>query len=117
MRDFALQLAMLPISASKNICFENGVPSNLTAANALDLYQSAKMPNMIRQHYSMFEFNASGMEAFEVPWTPKFNKLLLHVVSFLTSAFKFSIGLRSSLGTSLRGFFWGGVCSIGEREL
>ena len=71
---------------------------------------------MIRHHYRMFEFNASGIEAFEVPWTPKFNKLLLHAVNFLTSAFKFTIGLRSSVGTSLRGF-GGDVCSIGEREL
>lgn len=54
---FAPQIAMLPINGRDQYRKDNGIPGNMTASEAVELCQLAKVPHLIPHHFGMFEFN------------------------------------------------------------
>lgn len=58
-RNFAPQVALLPINGRDDYRKANGVPGNMTASEAVQLCRSAGVPHLIPHHFGMFEFNTS----------------------------------------------------------
>lgn len=65
LRDFAPQLAFLPINGTNARLEALRVPPNMNAAEALDLARDAGLTCVIPHHYDMFTFNTADVREFE----------------------------------------------------
>jgi L-ascorbate metabolism protein UlaG (beta-lactamase superfamily) len=54
-----VDLALLPVNGRDSHRNENGVPGNLTLAEALELVRAAGIPDLVCHHWGMFSFNTA----------------------------------------------------------
>lgn len=64
-RALGADLALLPVNGRDALRAANGVPGNLTIAEALDLCRATGIPRMIAHHFDLFSFNTAPRDEVE----------------------------------------------------
>ena len=57
LREFEIDLALLPINGRDSYRSQNGVPGNFTVTEAVQLCRSAGIPELLCHHFGLFDFN------------------------------------------------------------
>lgn len=57
LRDYSVDLALLPINGRDNYRLKNGVPGNFTVAEVISLCVEANIPAVVGHHFGLFDFN------------------------------------------------------------
>jgi len=65
LRSLAPDLALFPVNGRDDVRAAQGVPGNMTMAEALDLARATNIPAMIAHHFDLFAFNTVARAAVE----------------------------------------------------